>query len=67
MDFRVLPLGIYDGVLGMDWLVDNKGTLKYKEGMLMFLDSQGYKATVAGHQDKPQLQLVLVTKLFKGL
>ena len=27
-NFRVLNLGVYDGILGMDWLQENKATLK---------------------------------------
>ena len=29
--FRVLPLGIYDGILGMDWLAKNDATLRCKD------------------------------------
>lgn len=27
-NFRVLNLGVYEGILGMDWLQENKATLK---------------------------------------
>ena len=65
--FRVLNLGVYDGILGMDWLKENKATLKCRDGILTFLDSQGQKAKVVGTHGKPELQLVTATKLLKGL
>ena len=43
-NFCVLNLGIYDGILGMDWLQKNKATLKCRDGILTFLDTEGQKA-----------------------
>ena len=53
--FRVLNLGVYDGIMGMDWLRENKATLKCRDGILTFLDSQGQKAKVIGSHGKPKL------------
>ena len=66
-NFRVLNLGVYDGILGMDWLQENKATLKCRDGVLTFLDSQGQKAKVMGTHGESKLQLVTATKLLKGL
>ena len=66
-NFRVLNLGVYDGIMGMDWLKENKANLKCRDGILTFLDSQGQKAKVMGTHGESKLQLVTVTKLLKGL
>ena len=63
-NFRVLNLGFYDGILGMDWLQENKATLKCRDEILTFLDNQGMKAKVMGTHGE---QLVTTTKLLKGL
>ena len=54
-------------ILGMDWLQENKATLKCQDGVLIFLDSQGQKAKVMGTHGESKLQLVTATKLLKGL
>ena len=51
----------------MDWLQENKATLKCRDGILTFLDSQGQKAKVMGTHGESKLQLVTATKLLKGL
>ena len=66
-NFRVLNLGVYDGILGMDWLQDNKTALKCRDGVLIFLDNQGQKSKVMGTHGESKLQLVTATKLLKGL
>ena len=64
--FRVLPLGTYDGILGMDWLSKNNALLHCKDALLTFQDSHGEKATISGTRGKPKLHLVTATKLLKG-
>ena len=34
--FRVLPLGTYEGIIGMDWLVKHKAVLECHSGKLKF-------------------------------
>ena len=34
--FRVLPLGIYDKILGMDWLIKNEASIEFKMGKLRY-------------------------------
>ena len=65
-NFRVLPLGTYDGILGMDWLSKNNALLHCKDALLTFQDSRGEKATISGTRGKPKLHLVTATKLLKG-
>ena len=64
--FRVLPLGTYDGILGMDWLSQNNALLHCKDALLTFQDSCGEKVTISGIRGKPKLHLVTATKLLKG-
>ena len=64
--FRVLQLGIYDGILGMDWLIKNEAALECKSGKLRFKDRDNREVTISGNRAKPELQLVTATKLLKG-
>ena len=34
--FRTLPIGMYDGILGMDWLIANKAIIHCANGMVTF-------------------------------
>ena len=64
--FRVLPLGIYDGILGMDWLIKNNATIDYKEKKLKFKTLNGEDTIVTGTRGDPKLHLVPATKLLKA-
>ena len=66
-NFRVLPLGVYDGILGMDWLISNHAIISCKEQNLSFRDVNGNTVLAHGKNGKPQLHLVTLTKLAKGL
>ena len=63
--FRVLPLGIYDGILRMDWLIKNEASIGCKQGELRFKDGANTLVTVKGNRGTPILQLVTATKLLK--
>lgn len=65
--FKVLPLGLFDGILGMDWLSQSQAVIKCHEGTLSFLDLSGNKVHVSGNNGTPTLQLVKASKLLKGL
>ena len=65
--FRVLPLGIYDGILGMDWLAKNDATLRCKDQKLTFTSKLGETVSINGKHGFPKLQLVSLSKLIKGL
>ena len=47
--FRFLPLGIYDGILGMDWLLKNDATLRCKDQRLTFTNSLGEIVSIMGN------------------
>lgn len=64
--FRVLPLGIYDGILGMDWLTLNDATVECKSRKLTFTSLLGGRVVTLGTRGDPKLHLVTATKLLKG-
>ena len=64
--FRILPLGIYDGILGMDWLITNNATIVCKEKKLKFKTLNGKDTIVTGTRGDPKLHLVPATKLLKA-
>ena len=39
--FKTLPVGVYDGILGMDWLTANRVSIHCAQGTFSFLDNQG--------------------------
>ena len=64
--FRVLPLGIFYGILGMDWLAKHNATIECKAKLLKFVTQLGEEVTIPGIGGDPKLQLVIVTKLLKA-
>ena len=66
-NFRVLPLGIYDGILGMDWLAKNDATLRCKDQKLIFTNNLGETVSINEKHGSPELQIVSLSKLIKGL
>ena len=64
--FRVLPLGIFDGILGMDWLAKHNATIECKTKLLKFVTLLGEQVTITGNRGNPKLQLVTATKLLKA-
>lgn len=65
-NFRILPLGIYDGILGMDWLTHNHASIDCKNGQLKFNTAQGQEVVIVATRGDPKLQLVTATKLLKA-
>lgn len=63
--FRVLPLGIYDGILGMDWLTMNDASLECRDRKLSFTSLLGERVTTTGTRGDPKLHLVTAAKLLK--
>ena len=61
--FRVLPLGIFDGILGMDWLAKHNATIECKAKLLKFVTQLGEEVTIPRIGGDPKLQLVTATKL----
>ena len=35
--FRTLPVGVYDGILGMDWLTANRASIHCAQGTFSFI------------------------------
>ena len=64
--FHVMPLGVYDGILGMDWLKAHHEILCCHSGTISFL-SLGNQVQVDGTTGKPKATLVEANKLLHGL
>ena len=48
--FRVLKLGKFQGILGMDWLGQNDSDINCKRGIVSFLTSEGKKGSGPGQE-----------------
>ena len=64
--FHVMPLGVYDGILGMDWLKSNHANICCQSGEISFT-SLGNRVQVDGTTGKPKTTLVKANKLLRGL
>ena len=64
--FRTLPLGVYDGILGMDWLSKNLASIHCATGSVNFMDNHNQEVTVQGKNGNPQARLVKASRLLKG-
>ena len=51
--FRVLPLGTYEGLIGMDWLVKHKANLEFHSGKLKFRDDSDQETKIFGNKGNP--------------
>lgn len=56
--FRIIPIGIYDGNLGLDWLVANKANISCAKGKVISYDKYGGKALVQGKRGILKMELV---------
>ena len=54
----VLTLGVYDGILGMDWLIQNQASIHCKHGSVTFTNDQGVEAIIHGRNGKPKVKVV---------
>ena len=64
--FHVMPLGVYNGILGMDWLKAHHAILCCHSGTISFI-SLGNQVQVDGTTGKPKATLVKANKLLRGL
>ena len=64
--FRTLPVGVYDGILGMDWLTTNRASIHYAQGTFSFIDNQGQESLVQGHNGRPKARLCKAKRQLKG-
>ncbi|MCO5608798.1 hypothetical protein L7F22_063015 [Adiantum nelumboides] len=65
--FRTLPLGVYDGILGLDWLKGNLAHIHCAQGNFTFTDNLGNEVLVQGKNGMPKAHLVKAARLLKGL
>ena len=61
--FTTLPIGLYDGILGMDWLIANHANIHCAQGSLSFCDKAGDEILVQGKNKKPRACLVKVSRM----
>jgi hypothetical protein len=48
LTFRLVPLGDFDAILGMDWLSANRAHIYCKPGILSFLDKYKNRMEIEG-------------------
>ena len=66
-EFRVLKLGKFQGILGMDWLHKNNAVIHCAQETLSFIDSQESQVLVSRRVGYAPLRVVKIAKLVKGL
>ena len=57
-EFRTLPVGIYDDILGMDWLIANHAIINCAQGSFSFWDKQGKGNLSARKERETQSQII---------
>ena len=66
--FRVLKMGKFEGILGMDWLSKNKANIHCGQKILSFFQSsEGQRVQVEGRTGRAPLKVVKIARLVKGL
>ncbi|MCO5602137.1 hypothetical protein L7F22_056265 [Adiantum nelumboides] len=65
--FRTLPVGVYDGILEMDWLSKNQDSIHCGQGSVTFRDDQNQQVKIQGKSGSPKIHLVKASRLLKGL
>ena len=53
--FKVIDLGIFDGILGMDWLGQNSAIIKYRTCQLKFKTLLDDNTTIKAQRGEPKL------------
>ena len=65
--FRVMKMGKFEGILGMDWLREHNADIHCKQGTISFQIDSGEIVHIQGKQGKAPLRVVKAAKLVKGL
>ncbi|MCO5595053.1 hypothetical protein L7F22_049090 [Adiantum nelumboides] len=65
--FRILKLGKFQGILGMDWLSQNDSDINCKRGLVSFITSKGKRVQAQGRNGKAPLRVVKAKNLVKGM
>lgn len=68
--FRILKMGKFQGILGMDWLSRNQAGINCSQGLISFLSDNGsdngQKVEIKGRSGKNLLRVVKPSKIIKG-
>ena len=65
-EFRILKMGKFQGILGMDWLRKNKARINCGQGIVLFLLNNGQNIEIDGRFGKKLLWVVKSSKIIKG-
>ncbi|MCO5601915.1 hypothetical protein L7F22_056041 [Adiantum nelumboides] len=64
---RVLKMGKFQGILGMDWLSKNKADIHCSQGTISFYSLNGEQVYIHGRRGNAPLRVVKAKQLIKGL
>ncbi|MCO5602462.1 hypothetical protein L7F22_056594 [Adiantum nelumboides] len=64
---RVLKMGKFQGILGMDWLIKNKADIHCRQGTVSFYSLNEEQVYIHGRRGNALLRVVKAKKLIKGL
>ena len=67
LTFRLVPLGDFDAILGMDWLRANHAHIYCKPGIISFLDKHKNRTEIEGVKGGTDVKLVKEEKILKGV
>ena len=67
VDLNIIPLGLYDVLIGMDWLDAHHAILDCHNKSYTFLDEEGNRATIKGIPRPISLRQVTTLQLKKCL
>lgn len=63
MNLRVIPLGLYDIVLGMDWLEQHQAIMDFKDKTINYVDDFGSARVIAGIKGPISLRTISTKQL----
>ena len=66
-EFRILKMGKFQGILGMDWLSKSQAEINCNKGSILFISSNGTKVQIQGRSGRNPLKVVKANKLVSGL
>ena len=62
-NFRILPMGIFDGILGMDWLTHINAIIECQAKHLKFKSLLGEDFIISCIRGDPKLHLVVANQI----
>ena len=66
-EFRILKMGKFQGILGMDWSSKNQAEINCRKGVVTFVSKEANKVEIQWRTGKSPLRVVKASKLVKGL